>query len=101
VDPHRAQSALGEVVDLIARGRSFPGYEVQLVIAVEMHLIATVAKLLALQQFLDNVWIARSGDKGRETLNLTQIKDLNSKRMPDRKNCGVINLLSSCAAVRV
>src|SRR5262245_59324921 len=56
-DAHRAERRLGEVEDLVALRRPLAGDQVHLVVAVEMDLVRALAKLLALGELLDNIWI--------------------------------------------
>src|SRR5262249_33177998 len=65
-EPHGSQRAFGEVVNLLALRRNLAGYEVKLIISVEVDLEGFFAKLLALLQFLGNVRITRRGEEGRE-----------------------------------
>ena len=50
VDAHRADGALAEVEDLVARRRALAGDHGRLVVAVEMVLVGPVADLHALEQ---------------------------------------------------
>src|SRR5262249_37826856 len=65
-EAHRAQCPFGEVIDLIALRRPLAGDEVQLVVTVEVNLVALVAEFLPLLQLLDNVQVAGCGDESRE-----------------------------------
>src|SRR5581483_11886529 len=51
-NPHGTQRALGEIENLVALRGTFPGDQVHLVVAVEMHLVILVANLLARFQLL-------------------------------------------------
>src|SRR5262249_21761885 len=64
----RAERALGKIDDLSTLRWPFAGDEVQLIIAVEMHLVGPVAELPALLQFLDDIGIARCGNEGRKPI---------------------------------
>src|ERR1700712_943003 len=63
VDSHRANRAFTKVKNLVPNGRPFPRNSRRLVVPVQMIFVGSVTDLLALQQFLANVWIARCGDK--------------------------------------
>ena len=70
VDTNRAERAFSEVEDLMPVGRTFAGQQIHLVVAVEVHLVARVAELLALQQLVLDVRVAgqprrTSGSKSR------------------------------------
>ena len=58
----------GEVPDLVALGRPLAGEQVELVIAIEMHLVVGATESLAGSQFVDNVGVAgRCNGVGNES----------------------------------
>src|SRR5262249_27279218 len=66
VDAHRGQRGFSEIENLVTLGRALAGDQVELIVAVEMHLEGLVADLLAGQQFVRNVRIAGGSDEVRE-----------------------------------
>src|SRR5262249_29096961 len=67
-DAHRAQRALAEVEDLLAIRGPLAGDHVHLVVAVEMHLVATIAHLLAALQLAPDVRVAGRRHERREPI---------------------------------
>src|ERR1035441_5742801 len=65
VNAHRTESALREVVEFVARGRTFAADGSRLVIAIQMVLVGTVSQRHAFQQLVINVGIASGSQEGR------------------------------------
>src|SRR5581483_1265244 len=63
VDAHRAERGFGEVEELLTRRRTFPGDEIHLIVAVEMHLVGPVAELFTGLELVDDVRIAGRGNE--------------------------------------
>src|ERR1035438_189372 len=65
VNAHRTESTLREVVEFMARGRTFAGDRSRLVIAIQMVLVGTAPQRHTFQQLVINVGIASGSQEGR------------------------------------
>src|SRR5262249_17366196 len=66
VDPHRTQRSLSKIENFVPLRGALSSEQVRLIVAIKMHFVAAIPKLLALLELIHNVGVAGSRDQGWE-----------------------------------